>query len=73
MAATHEDETTTTAARESDKLLNLGERLRADVELGAREEGFGPGVVEMGWRGAERHRGVELGELELDERVHGEV
>lgn len=66
MAATHDHETTTAAARESDQFLNLRDRLRAYVELWSREEGLGPGVVEVVGRGAEGNRGVELGQLALD-------
>lgn len=70
MAAAHDHETTTAAARESHEFLDLGDGLRADEELWSREEGLRPGVVKMVRRGAEGHRGVELGELALDDRVH---
>lgn len=66
MAAAHDDETTTAATREGHEFLDFGEGLRLDVEFGAREEGLGPGVVEVVGRGAEGNRGVELGQLALD-------
>ena len=47
MAAAHDDETTTAAPREGHEFLDFGERLRLDVEFGAREEGLGPGVVKV--------------------------
>lgn len=60
VGAANGNETTATAAGEGHQLLDLGDGVRANVELRSREEGLGPSVMQMIGRRAERHRGVEL-------------
>ena len=53
MAGPHDDESSTTSAREIDDLLDLLQALRAEVELRSALEGARPGVVNVGGGGAE--------------------
>jgi hypothetical protein len=59
-----------TSTGEGDQLLNLRDGLWADIELRAREERLGPGVVEVIGRRAEWNRIVEPRQLTSDRRVH---
>jgi hypothetical protein len=47
VAAPDDHDAPPASAREVHDLLDLGERLRLDVELGTRVEGARPGVVEV--------------------------
>jgi hypothetical protein len=51
------------------ELLDLGQRVRLDVEAWVRMEGMGPGVVCVVWDCAEGNSGVELRELAEQDRV----
>jgi hypothetical protein len=51
------------------EFLDLGERVRLNVEGWVRVEGMGPGVVGVVLDCAEGDGGVEFGELAKEERV----
>lgn len=70
VGAANGNKTAATTAGEGNQLLDLGNRVRANVELWSREEGLGPSVMKVIGRCAERDRGVELGQLAWDTGVH---
>lgn len=55
MAASGDNETATTFARERDGLFDFGERLGLDVQFGEGREGARPSVMDMVWSRAEGH------------------
>lgn len=73
MAAADGDNASAAATRKSDNLLNLGHRLRPNVEFRQREEGLCPGVVYVVGSGTERDGRVELRELASNGGVHREA
>ena len=70
MSASYDDDAPAQTPRERHDLLDFGERLRPDVQLGPRVEGPRPCVVGVCLRGAEGDRGIELLELDGEARRH---